>query len=192
MLTKKSSVEYWFSCAKMLMHTLKDLFEYYQCTVHTFLKSNTNHLKNSPLKWHIFILMRMIYGNIPYWCKNCIILFSRHHEQKIKAGLGAVPQNGDLRRIFQPVTTHSKWLLQGNLPKKFFLFKQAVFNHWLSYFQSVDRSIEQLMNSNRLYNFEHKAFMLLFWFIRLHINIQIYNVTNLLLHVFLYSDQKTA
>lgn len=74
--------------------------------------------------------------------------------------------------------------------KKFFLFKQAVFNHWLSYFQSVDRSIEQLMNSNRLYNFEHKAFILLFWFIRLHINIQIYNVTNLLLHVFLYSDQK--
>lgn len=120
MLTKKSSVEYWFSCAKMLMHTLIDLFEYYQCTVHTFLKSNTNHLKNSPLKWHIFILMRMIYGNIPYWCKNCIILFSRHHEQKIKAGLGAVPQNGDLRRIFQPVTTHSKWLLQGILPKKFF------------------------------------------------------------------------
>lgn len=64
MLTKKSSVEYWFSCEKMLMHTLIDLFEYYQCTVHTFLKSNTNHLKNSPLKWHIFILMRMIYGNI--------------------------------------------------------------------------------------------------------------------------------
>lgn len=76
--------------------------------------------------------------------------------------------------------------------KNFFLFKQAVFNHWLSYFQSVDRSIEHLMNSNRLYNFEHKAFILLFWFIRLHINIQIYNVTNLLLHVFLYSDQKTA
>lgn len=76
--------------------------------------------------------------------------------------------------------------------KKIFLFEQAVFNHWLSYFQSVDRSIEQLMNSNRLYNFEHKAFILLFWFIRLHIYIQIYNVTNLLLHVFLYSDKKTA
>lgn len=62
---------------------------------------------------HVLIICKVVFY------LKCVYLFSmfplcRHYESESSAGMGALSQNGDISRFFQPSAAHCKRLLQGH------------------------------------------------------------------------------